>query len=118
MTYTLTTIAVERDHLGDGATPVFVCPPRGAAFRSPGFNVRWRSRQGLAYAPVQRADAGNSFRMLDDDGNVYFEGWWSPGTAGEPGEDPFAVMLEWGMGWAGCTRIEEERDGEWVAVIG
>lgn len=59
------------------------------------------------------------WRLKDDDGNVYFGGWLEDAGAKIPDSaDPWLFLVEWGAAYAGCTRVEEKRDGEWVAVIG
>lgn len=58
----------------------------------------WQGRKGK---PAPK-DARIRWRMLDDDGNVYFGGWLVEGETG----DPFLHLLDWGMAYAGCTSIQ------------
>ena len=48
------------------------------------------------------------FRMLDDDGNLYYEGFLI-------GEE-FAPLDDFGEPNAGCTRIQVLENGAWVEV--
>ena len=50
------------------------------------------------------------FRMLDDDGEVYYEGLATPDTDFEPLDD-------FGMPDSGCTEIQyKNKDGEWETL--
>jgi hypothetical protein len=54
------------------------------------------------------------FRLLDDDGNIYYGGWLF-------NDDSCAVqimVLEWGKYYAGCTDIQVKLNGEWRLEIG
>lgn len=52
------------------------------------------------------------FRLLDDDKNVYFEGWMAPT---EWGDELFEPLDFYGIDY-GCTEIQIKRDGEWETV--
>jgi len=51
------------------------------------------------------------FRMLDDDGEVYFEGFLYGDNV-----DLFEPLDDFGMPGYGCTSIETMQDGQWVKV--
>jgi hypothetical protein len=53
------------------------------------------------------------FRLLDDDGEVYYGGWLH--DDGECLNQESA--LSYGMHDAGCTVVEVKRDGSWVQEI-
>ena len=49
------------------------------------------------------------FRLLDDDGEVYYEGVSDDCDA----QQAFAPLDDFGKGYAGCTEIHYLTDGEW-----
>jgi hypothetical protein len=49
------------------------------------------------------------FRMYDDDGTLYYEGFLL-------GDDEFAPLDDFGEPNAGCTRIDVLENGKWVIV--
>lgn len=49
------------------------------------------------------------FRMLDDDGETYYEGFLV-------GDDEFAPLDNFGEPNAGCTSIQVQENGAWVEV--
>lgn len=55
---------------------------------------------------------GDRFRLLDDDGEVYYEGLIILTPQAE-GEDLFAPLDDFGTPYAGCARIQYWEDGEW-----
>jgi len=50
------------------------------------------------------------FRLLDDDGIVYFEGFWVPLSDDATGFEP---LDDYGMPDSGCTSIEYKVGDEW-----
>lgn len=53
------------------------------------------------------------FRLLDDDGEIYFYGEYD-GINGSESE-AFAPLDEWGTAF-GCTEMEYKKDGEWKTL--
>ena len=51
------------------------------------------------------------FRLLDDDGEVYYLGR----SDDQDSEVAFAP-LDWATGYAGCTEIQYRRDGHWETL--
>ena len=66
-------------------------------------------RQGVG----PRADNKVRFRLLDDDGEVYYGGWLHDDGLGENQ----LRVLEFGTMDAGATTIEVKRNDEWVQEI-
>lgn len=55
------------------------------------------------------------FRLLDDDGEVYYGGW----LLDDDGCNVQMIVLEWGTYDSGCTAIEiRSENNEWVRDIG
>lgn len=72
---------VTEDLLDDGAA-VGICGPRG-----------------VTEADIDLCEAkGKKFVLYDDDGEIYYRGK----VLGDPG----APLWDWGVGYAGCTRIK------------
>ena len=57
-------------------------------------------------------DLPHRIRLSDDDRNVYFYGR----TDAKTGQD-WCDIMDWGAWYAGCTILDEWKDGEWVNVI-
>jgi hypothetical protein len=53
----------------------------------------------------------HKFRLLDDDGTVYFDGW-SNDNESLMAFDP----LDWAMADSGCTEIQYFNDGKWETL--
>lgn len=53
----------------------------------------------------------HKFRLLDDDGEVYFEGWSNDNNS-ERAFEP----LDWAMADSGCTEIQYFNDGKWETL--
>jgi hypothetical protein len=49
------------------------------------------------------------FRMLDDDGNIYFYGESDDSAS----ESAFAPLDDFGLPYAGCTEIQYLENGKW-----
>lgn len=49
------------------------------------------------------------FKMLDDDGEVYYEGLATPDAV-------FAPLYDLGMPDAGCTEIQYYKNGKWETL--
>lgn len=49
------------------------------------------------------------FRLVDDDGGVYYEGLSDDYSS----EEAFAPLDDFGEGYAGCVTIEYFRQGQW-----
>lgn len=59
------------------------------------------------------------FRLLDDDGEVYYVGVCSRDWFVNASEDEAYMPLKWAEADAGATSLEEEQDnGEWKAIFG
>jgi len=54
------------------------------------------------------------FRMLDDDGEIYYLGTMTTDDPG--GECLLAPLDDFGMPNAGCTSIQIHKSGKWVTV--
>lgn len=81
---------IDRDYIDTGAV--------GTCSRS------WKKH------PERHAEATVRFRMLDDDGNVYYGGRCTPDVEFQP-------LDNFGMPNAGCTTIQfTGEDGEWYAL--
>ncbi len=59
-----------------------------------------------------QAGDGRKFRMLDDDGEVYYLGVY----AGPDDEDMFGPLWDFGAPDAGATEIQYREDGKWVTL--
>ena len=67
--------------------------------------------QKRRYILVPRPDAFNQyFRLLDDDGNVYFRGFQDPVNF-----DEFAPLDWYGESY-GCTELQYKEDGKWISL--
>lgn len=66
-----------------------------------------RSRNWKADAPLPF-----KFRMLDDDGEVYYLGQSNDADS----EAAFAPLDDYGMPNAGCTEIQYLRNGRWETL--
>lgn len=60
------------------------------------------------------AGEGTRFRMLDDDGELYYEGRIL--IDDEQDEEAFGPLNDFGMPNAGCTEIQYKRDRKWTAL--
>ncbi len=67
----------------------------------------------LSFDEICAHPARQEFRMLDDDGTPYYEGFYVPGE-NETGEDAFGPLDDFGQPNAGCTEIQYKEGGEWV----
>ena len=78
--------------------------------------VGWAGPSTATEDDVKLARVGRAFRMLDDDGIVYYHGriW----TEDEPGsEDDFGPLEDLGTPDAGCVTIQYRDDGGmWVTL--
>lgn len=63
---------------------------------------------------VKQARGGTKFRMLDDDGEVYYVGYLVAEDWG--GEDHFGPLDDFGMPNAGCTEIQFLCDDGWKSL--
>jgi hypothetical protein len=69
--------------------------------------------RGCPLTSEEIAAAGLAFRMLDDDGEVYYHGLYK----GPSDESLFGPLDDFGMPNAGCTSIEyRNAAGEWEKV--
>ena len=55
------------------------------------------------------------FRLLDDDGEVYFEGLITEAALNGPEEESFAPLDDFGRGY-GCTELQYREGGKWVTL--
>lgn len=69
---------------------------------------------GIESGPLPVTEETVRFRLLDDDGEVYYGGWLHDD---DDCENQFAA-LRFGEGDAGATEIQVKRNGEWVTEIG
>lgn len=80
----------------DGAGPL---EPDGTVIEGP-HDADTRLLERLARHEGQR------FRLSDDDGNLYCEGWFLPGTGDDPdGELQFMPLWDYGQGGLGAVSI-------------
>ena len=78
---------------------------------TPGTNINAVGTVGPHSATLTAAEIvahpdAKQFRLLDDDGTVYYEGY-------VVGEDEFAPLDDFGEANAGCTVVEILEDGFW-----
>ncbi len=52
------------------------------------------------------------FRLLDDDGNIYYEGI----SDNHDSQKAFSPLDDFGRGYAGCTQIEYFTNGAWRSL--
>ncbi|MDB5384737.1 MAG: hypothetical protein JWM11_383 [Planctomycetaceae bacterium] len=52
------------------------------------------------------------FRLLDDDGELYYEGLTDDANS----ENAFDPLDDFGLGYAGCTEIRYLRNGKWESL--
>lgn len=71
------------------------------------------SRDDWAANPIAEGDKVR-FRLLDDDGEVYYGGW----LLNDDDCLNQQVALAWAMRDAGCTEVQIKKDEEWVTEIG
>lgn len=71
-----------------------------------------------AMAAALQAGEGLSFRMLDDDGIVYYHGRYlkDGDTPGDLSEDAFGPLDDYGTIHAGCVVIQYYRDHRWETL--
>ena len=60
----------------------------------------------------QAASLTTRFRLLDGDGNVYYEGLSDDGET----ENLFAPLDDFGTGFSGCTTLQFLVDGQWTSI--
>ena len=67
---------------------------------------------------AHRLDQLQPIRMLDDDGEVHYEGLMHPDieTILDDGEAVFLPLDDFGMPNTGCTRLQLFEKGKWEAV--
>ncbi len=95
---------ITKDHIADDAAPlgtnqnaVGVSGPEGAT----------------AEQILEASLHGEPFRLLDDDGEVYYEGRCLCNES----EDDFGPLDDFGTPNAGCTEIQyRDRSGKWVGL--
>jgi hypothetical protein len=62
-------------------------------------------------------DAGDKFRMLDDDGEIYYLGRILGGGADANDDAAFGPLTDFGMPDSGCTDIQyQDVRGKWVSL--
>lgn len=93
-TITVDNIATPGEPPATNSNAVGLVGPRGATLTS---------KQIIEHAFAKK------FRMSDEDGTVYYEGYFV-------GVDEFAPLDDFGEPNAGCTSIEVLEDSGWVTV--
>lgn len=91
---------VDHDHLDN----------KDVSIAGPGTSVHYvegESRESLA-EKIKNHPEAKQFRMYDDDGELYYSGYYVG-----PGEEEFAPLDDFGTPNAGCTEIHYLEDGEW-----
>lgn len=67
---------------------------------------------GAGNFPLGRhAELPHRFRLLDDDGEVYYLG-----RSDDRDSEAAFAPLDWAAGYAGCTEIQYWRDGYWETL--
>mgnify|MGYP003623500088 CR=1 FL=1 len=79
-----------------------------------------KSRVGIGSANYDKEKFAKAetvpFRLLDDDGEVYYEGRMTAKRLNSSGELAFEP-LDWAMGDAGCTELQyREGGGPWTTL--
>ena len=70
--------------------------------------------ENTTYDKTEVCDKGKRFRMLDDDGELYYEGKC---LCDEPGsEEEFGPLDDFGCPNAGCTEIQYLENGTWETL--
>jgi len=71
-------------------------------------------QQGKARGhPIHATDATERFRLVDDDGNVYYTGR-ARVTGGLDADPSMYEAWKWGAYFAGTTRLDVLRNGSWL----
>ena len=65
----------------------------------------------LSAEEIQKHPGASRFRLLDDDGNVYYEG-----VISGPDVTGFEPLDDYGGPNAGCTEVQFHEDGKWVTL--
>ena len=81
--------------------------PKGSNFNAVG--IVGPKGATLTAQAIQNHSQSKLFRMLDDDGEVYYEGF-------VVGENPSAPLTDFGTPNAGCTTIQYFMDGKWETL--
>lgn len=68
--------------------------------------------QSRDYDETMKNKLIHRFRLLDDDGEVYFEGLSDDCNS----EKAFAPLDDFGEGYAGCTEIQYRLDDAWETL--
>ncbi len=69
--------------------------------------------RGVRFTREEMERRGEPFRMLDDDGVLYYEGFY----LGPDDETAFKPLDDYGLPNAGCTTIQYRgEDGAWAAL--
>lgn len=97
----MTQWTITKDHIADPDAPA------GTNLNAVG--IVGPSSATLPADQIAAHPAAVSFRMYDDDGELYYEG-------ALVGDDPFAPLDGFGMPNAGCTRIDRFENGRWETV--
>ncbi len=93
---------ITKDHIADpNARPGTNCNAVGIVGASCG--IRLTAQEIIEHPNAKR------FRMLDDDGEIYYEGYLV-------GDDEFAPLDDFGEPNDGCTGIQIQVNGEWIEV--
>jgi hypothetical protein len=70
--------------------------------------------EGVKFTKEFIKQKGKRFRMFDDDGELYYEGYC---YSEEPGsEDEFGPLDDFGEPNAGCTEIKYFENGKWETL--
>ena len=101
---------ITRDCLAETITRDYVNDPAP----KPGTNcnaigIVGPSRTTLTAKQIAEHPDAKPFRMLDDDGILYYEGFLIG--------DEFAPLDDFGEPNAGCTRIQIQENGAWIDVV-
>jgi len=96
---------VDRDYIGPDADPELSLPSR-VGTRSESWTRAMKDDEQCV-----------RFRLLDDDGNVYYGGYL---VESEDGETAGSTLLEWGMHDAGAVALEirEGPNEPWASYMG
>jgi hypothetical protein len=97
---------ITKDHLFDTAMPVSDINTNDAGVSGP--------KNASADLIEQTRTKGVTFKLYDDDGELYYTGkLFQPDGQYDVEEISYAPLGDFGQGWAGCTSVRYPGHPEW-----